>query len=336
MTELLSVEHLTKSFGRRGLLRRNDLVPAVNDVSFTLARGETLGLVGESGAGKSTVGMLALRLVDPDSGHIRFDGTDVNALGSRELRRWRRRAQMVFQDPFGSFDPRMTIGQALLEPLRLHGIGDRASRRTTIDELLTTVGLDGRVLDRYPYEFSGGQLQRLAVARAIVCEPDLVVCDEPVAALDMSIQAQVLNLLHELQERRGFSMLFISHDLSLVRVVAHRTAVMYQGRIVEMGPTADIYENPMHPYTQALLSAIPLPDPSTQRHRPRVDLPLVPPSTVGCAFAPRCPHAMQICRTSRPELESVAGASGVTSCHLFSGSAEATVVESSAATAGRS
>ncbi len=297
----LNVEHLTKSFGRRGLLRRNDLVPAVNDVSFTLVRGETLGLVGESGAGKSTVGMLTLRLIDPDSGCIRFDGTDVKALGSRELRRWRRRAQMVFQDPFGSFDPRMTIGQALLEPLRLHAIGDRVSRRVTIDELLTTVGLDGRVLDRYPYEFSGGQLQRLAVARAIVCEPDLVVCDEPVAALDMSIQAQVLNLLHELQERRGFSMLFISHDLSLVRVVAHRTAVMYQGRIVEMGPTAEIYANPTHPYTQALLSAIPLPSPSTQRRRPRVDLPLVPPSTVGCAFAPRCPHAMQICRTDRPE-----------------------------------
>lgn len=301
MSDLLVVEGLTRTFRGRGFKGRRIRVNAVDNISFHVARGETLALVGESGSGKSTTGMLVLRLLKPNSGRVAFDGLDLGTLRRAALRRWRRRAQMIFQDPFGSFDPHMTIGQSLTEPLRIHRVGDRAEQQSIVVSLLDRIGLDEQVLDRYPYEFSGGQLQRLAVARAIAPGPDLVVCDEPVAALDMSIQAQVLNLLRDLQRQWGFSMIFISHDLSLVRVVAHRTAVMYQGRIVEVGSTEAIYERPAHPYTQALLSAVPLPRPRTQRTRKRVELPLVAPSLTGCAFVTRCAHALPRCHSERPE-----------------------------------
>jgi ABC-type oligopeptide transport system ATPase subunit len=270
VSDLVTVEGLRKSFaGRKRFRRKAEPIAAVDDVSFAIAPGETLALVGESGAGKSTVGRMAIRLIEPDSGTVTFDGTDVRGLGKAELRRWRRNAQMVFQDPFTSLDPHLVVGQTIEESLLVHGIGNRGERHERMLELLDRVGIRADQADRYPFEFSGGQLQRIAIARALAPEPRFIVCDEPVAALDMSIRAQVLNLLRDLQDERGLSYLFVTHDLSLVRAIAHRTAVMHRGRIVEIGPTRQLFDAPEHPYTRTLLAAVPVPDPRIQRERSR-------------------------------------------------------------------
>jgi oligopeptide/dipeptide ABC transporter ATP-binding protein len=319
VAELLEVTGLEKRYHGRRRRRPGETVQAVKDVSFTLSQGETLAVVGESGAGKSTLGMMLLRLVEPDGGSIRFDGEDLLALGRTQLRRWRRHAQMVFQDPFGSFDPRMTIGASLAEPLVLHADLSAKARAEAVSGLVERVGLDPSALHRFPYEFSGGQLQRMAIARAIATRPKLLVCDEPVAALDVSIRAQVLNLLHQLQREIGTSMVFISHDLSIVRVVADRVMVMYKGSVVELGPTAAVYDNPRHPYTKALLAAVPVPDPRRQRRRSKVIVPLAPSiSAEGCSFSLRCPHAMDVCRLDPPLLAVAPGVE--VACHLYSGS----------------
>ena len=264
---LLEVSGLSKSFVvKRDLLgRARTRFTAVDDVSFTVEAGETLALVGESGAGKSTTGRLVLRLIEPDQGSVHFEGTDVATLSNKALRVARRRMQMIFQDPFSSLDPRMPIGESVAEPLRVHfGMGVR-ERVLKAVALLDRVGMGRHSLDRYPGELSGGQLQRVAIARALTLEPTLIVCDEPVAALDVSVRAQVLNLMRELQEERGLTYLFISHDLALVEVISDRVAVMKRGKIVEIGPSADLYRNPQHEYTQELLSAIPVPLPPSAR-----------------------------------------------------------------------
>ncbi|WP_024796554.1 ABC transporter ATP-binding protein [Tomitella biformata] len=265
MSHLLEVAGLSKSFpAKRNLLGRvTERSLVTNDVSFTVDRGETLGIVGESGAGKSTIGRQILRLIEPDAGEIRFDGQDVRKLRGKELLAFRRRAQMIFQDPFSSLDPHMTIRNAVGEPLAIHFGLSGAERDRRVVEILERVGMRADQLDKYPREFSGGQLQRIAIARALTLDPDFIVCDEPVAALDVSIQAQVLNLLLDLQAERGLSYVFISHDLSLVRFLAHRVMVMYDGEVVETGPTEELFENPQHAYTKSLLSAVP--DPRARR-----------------------------------------------------------------------
>jgi len=307
---LLSVRDLEKHFPvRRGTFgRATEHVKAVDGVSFDLWRGETLGLVGESGCGKSTTGRAILRLLEPTAGEVSFDGMDVRALGREELRAFRRRAQFVFQDPFGSLNPRLSVGAMLEEVLEVHGLGG-PNRRDRAVELLELVGLRPEHIDRYPHEFSGGQRQRLGVARALSVEPDFLVLDEPVSALDVSVQAQVVNLLEDLQGELGLTYLFIAHDLALVEHVSDRVAVMYLGRIVEIADSKKLYKEPRHPYTQALLSAVPRPDPAGREGRSRIvlegDVPsaIEPPS--GCPFHPRCPHPAkdESCRTLRPPLE---------------------------------
>ncbi len=314
MAELLEVVGVRKEFATRrsafGRVQRS--VAAVQDVSFTLAEGRTLAIVGESGAGKSTLGRLVLRLIEPDRGQIRMGGVDVLSLGTEALRRWRRHAQMVFQNPYASLDPRMTIGDSVAEPLAMLARMTAKERRARVAGLLERVGLDGRRSELYPYEFSGGQLQRIAIARALATNPQLIVCDEPVAALDMSVRAQVLNLLLDLQKERQISYLFISHDLSLVRAFSHDVAVMYQGRLVEVGPTAEIFSQLAHPYTRALLGAVPVPNPRVERAR-RGEAEIVVGSRetpigtssvpdCGCPFAPRCPDVMPECRAWEPAL----------------------------------
>ncbi|MGE3327769.1 MAG: ABC transporter ATP-binding protein [Acidimicrobiia bacterium] len=319
MLALLRVEGLEKNFtARRNLLGRVVArVPAVQGVSFDLGAGETLALVGESGAGKSTVGRLVLRLVEPDAGSVQFEDTDVLALPRRELRRWRRRAQMIFQDPFTSLNPRMLVGEAVAEGLVLHESGlSYDERRLSCEQVFEKVGLRSDMLERYPFEFSGGQLQRVVIARALITNPSLIVCDEPVSALDVSVRAQVVNLLRDLQSELGLAYLFIGHDLSLIRVIAHRVAVMYQGRIVESAPTDTLFRRPQHPYTVALLDAVPIHDP---RHR-RVGAQLqsgsgAPMPSPGCAFAPKCPHVFDRCWHETPELVHVGGGTTV-ACHL--------------------
>ena len=318
MTGLLQVADLTKHFeSRAGWFAAPKKVYALNGVSFDVATGETLALVGESGSGKTTAGRTVLRLLDADQGSVRFDGADVLGADRRALKLLRRRMQIVFQDPYGSLDPRMTVGASVAEGIEIHRLLPKKQIGPRVAGLLTEVGLDPTAADKYPHEFSGGQRQRIGIARALAVDPAFIVLDEPVSALDVSVQAQVLNLLLDLQESRGLSYLFIAHDLSVVRQVAHRIAVMYYGRIVEQGPRDEVLERPHHPYTRALISAIPVPDPTTQRTR--IVLPGDPPSPTvmppGCPFASRCFHPAkdERCTTSRPELRSI-GASLV-ACH---------------------
>ena len=307
---LVAVEDLAVHFPVGGRRDRR-VVRAVDGVSFTVARGETLGLVGESGCGKSTTGLALLRLVEPTAGRVHFDGTDVRALSRRDLRAWRRRAAMIFQDPDASLDPRLPVGEIVGEALDIHDLHQgKQARRARIGELLELVGLAPEVADRYPHEFSGGQRQRVGIARALAGEPDFLVCDEPIAALDVSIQAQVMNLLAELQRELGLAYLFIAHDLAAVQHVSDRIAVMYLGRIVELADRAALYRSPQHPYTRALLSAIPVPDPVRERQRERVPLvgdvpsPMHPPS--GCRFRTRCPEVFEACGRLDPALQAVA------------------------------
>ena len=265
---LLEVTHLVKEFGRsRSLLRKGHIVRAVDDVSFSIDESETFGLVGESGSGKTTTGRCILRLIEPTSGTVRFRGEDVLGFSSARMRQARRDMQIVFQDPYSSLNPRMRVGAIVEEPLVIHRIGSKTERRTRVEELFTLVGLDPGQLSRYPHQFSGGQRQRIGLARALALNPSLVIADEPVSALDVSVQAQVVNLLMDLQQRLKLTYLFIAHDLRLVRHICSRVAVMYLGKIVEMGPTERLFEAPAHPYTRALLSAIPVPDPKATRQR---------------------------------------------------------------------
>ena len=292
---LLRVQALRKTFSKGSVV-------AVDDVSFTIERGQTLGLVGESGCGKTTAGRCILRLIEPDAGEVVFDGQDLLKLPKAALRKVRRRVQVVFQDPYGSLDPRMTVAGIVEEPLRVHAVGSRAERRQAAELLLDSVGLPTTHMDRYPHQLSGGQRQRVSIARAIALNPDLVVCDEPVSALDVSIQAQIVNLLKDLQESEGLSYLFISHDLSVVGHVSDHVAVMYLGRLVEMGPRAAVFENPAHPYTRALLAASPVMDPK-QRGKKLVlagDVPDPAQPPPGCPFHPRCPAVEAKCRHTRP------------------------------------
>jgi oligopeptide/dipeptide ABC transporter ATP-binding protein len=307
-TPLLEVSELRVTFpGTGGLLRpRTGTIRAVDGVSFTIPRGESLGLVGESGCGKTSLARAVLRLIEPAGGSVRFDGVDLLALPPRELRSMRRRMQLVFQDPWTSLNPRMTIGAAIREGLTIHRLAEGAAADQRVTMLLDEVGLSAAAAQRYPHEFSGGQRQRAGIARALAVEPELIVCDEPVSALDVSVQAQVLNLLADLQARRGLSYLFISHDLAVVRHIAPRVAVMYLGKFVEEGPAGRIFSNPAHPYTQALLSAVPVPDPASRRLR--IVLAGDPPSPAnvpsGCPFHPRCPHPDkdERCRHEPPPL----------------------------------
>jgi len=307
---LLEVKDLVKHYAvRGGVLRRQiGTVHAVDGVSFSLGVGETLGLVGESGCGKSTVARTVLRLVEPTSGQIRLDGTDIAPLSKSELRPVRRSMQIVFQDPFASLNPRMTAGDIVGEPLSVHGLASGEEKQARVAELFRQVGLRPDQMKNFPHQFSGGQRQRICIARALALGPSLIVCDEPVSALDVSIQAQVINLLIDLQREHGFSYLFIAHDLAVVAHISHRVAVMYLGRIVEIADKSELFANPRHPYTQALLASVPVADPKMKRLKPMVDgdvpSPINPPS--GCAFHTRCRYAMDRCKTERPVLAQAA------------------------------
>jgi oligopeptide transport system ATP-binding protein len=319
---LLRVERLVKHFPvKSGFLGRSrGAAKAVDDVSFTVAPGEILALVGESGCGKSTTGRLILRLIEANSGAVYFQEKNIFALGGKEMRGLRRAMQIVFQDPYASLNPRMTVGEMLAEPLALNGLASGTERMARVEALLGLVGLAPYHIRRYPHEFSGGQRQRIGIARALAVKPSLIVCDEPVSALDASIQAQVVNLLQNLQRRFRLSYVFIAHDLAVVKHIADRVAVMYLGKIVELAEKRSLFARPRHPYTQALLAAVPLPEPTLKRHRVilqgDVPSPLNPPS--GCRFHMRCPHARERCRTEEPVLEEDrAGEAHLTACHFW-------------------
>jgi peptide/nickel transport system ATP-binding protein/oligopeptide transport system ATP-binding protein len=302
--DLVQVEHLVKFFPvRAGLLQRIvNWVKAVDDVSFTVRQGETLGLVGESGCGKTTVGRSMLRLIEPSSGSVRFEGKDVLALRGEELKRVRRDMQIIFQDPYASLDPRLPIGDSVMEGLNIHSVGTPAERFELMLDTLKKVGLEDYHSRRYPHEFSGGQRQRIGIARALALRPKFIVCDEPVSALDVSIQSQVLNILKDLQKEFGLTYLFVAHNLSVVEHISDRVAVMYLGKIVEVTTREELYRKPLHPYTQALMSAIPVPNPRLKRQRVilkgDVPSPLNPPK--GCRFHPRCPIAQAVCAVDEP------------------------------------
>ena len=308
---LIKVSNLKKHFPiRRGVFRRQvGAVQAVDGISFNIYKGETLGLVGEGGCGKSTAGRTILQLLTPTDGKVYFGDEDLTSLNRSDLRRKRRHMQMIFQDPYASLNPRMQVGSIIGEPLQIHGLGNAASRKERVQELLSLVGLNPYFVKRYPHEFSGGQRQRIGIARALATNPSFIVADEPISALDVSIQAQVVNLLDDLKSELGLTYLFIAHDLSMVRYISDRVAVMYLGRIVEMGIRDEVYDHPLHPYTQALLSAIPIPDPDKEATRKRIILegdvpsPANPPS--GCRFHPRCSYATDICRQEDPEFRNL-------------------------------
>lgn len=319
---LLRVENLVKHFPiMRGVIFQKQVgaVHAVDDISFDIYSGETLGLVGESGCGKSTTGRLILQLHRPTSGHVYFKGVDLVRLKGAELRKIRRDMQMIFQDPYASLNPRMTVGEIVGEAFSIHNICDGKEAQERVNELLRKVGLDPAYSNRFPHEFSGGQRQRIGVARALAVNPDLVVCDEPISALDVSIQAQVVNLLEDLQQELNLTYLFIAHDLSMVRHISQRVAVMYLGGIVELTSRDELYHHPVHPYTQALLSAVPIPDAVAERQRQRIILrgevpsPVNPPA--GCRFHTRCPHTQAVCKEIRPEFREV-GPEHYAACHL--------------------
>jgi oligopeptide transport system ATP-binding protein len=318
---LLVANEVKKYFPiKQGIVFQREVarVHAVDGVSFEVLEGETLGLVGESGCGKSTLGRCLLRLYDITDGTVTFAGTDVTKLSRRQLRPLRRQMQMVFQDPYASLNPRKRVGQIVGDPLKIHKMGNRGSIKSQVQELLSLVGLNPEHYNRYPHEFSGGQRQRIGVARALALHPRLIIADEPVSALDVSIQAQVVNLLDDLQDELQLTYLFIAHDLSVVRHVSDRIAVMYLGKIVEVSPAQDLYSRPVHPYTEALLSAVPIPDPDASARRERIVLegdvpsPVAPPS--GCRFHPRCRYATEICSAEEPPLVAY-GAGHVAACH---------------------
>ena len=317
---LLQVRELHKHFPvSRGWLRKRAVLKAVAGVNLDIAAGETLGLVGESGCGKSTLGRAILQLQKPTSGEVRLAGRSLGKLSGAALKNARRKMQIIFQDPFASLSPRRTVAQIVREPLDVHRIGTPAERRERVEHLLQTVGMRSNSLDRYPHEFSGGQRQRIGIARALALEPDFIVADEPVSALDVSVQSQVLNLLAKLQDEHGIAFLFISHDLAVIQHVSDRIAVMYLGRIVEQAPAMDLYRTPRHPYTRALLSAIPVPDPRKKGMRimleGEVPSPLDPPS--GCAFRNRCPLAAPICAQEKPQLKANGNDKGhLVACHF--------------------
>jgi oligopeptide transport system ATP-binding protein len=319
---LLRAEHLTKYFPiKHGVLLQREVarVHAVDDVSFELRAGETLGLVGESGCGKSTLARCISRIYEITGGTLLFEGRDITRYSRRQLRPVRRDLQMVFQDPYASLNPRKRVGAIIADPLRIHHAGDREQVRKRVLELLEVVGLSAEHVNRYPHEFSGGQRQRIGVARALALKPKLVIADEPVSALDVSIRAQVINLLDDLQDDLGLTYIFIAHDLGVVRHVSDRIAVMYLGKIVEISPAEELYEHPVHPYTEALLSAVPVPDPDLSAERQQIVLegdvpsPISPPS--GCRFHPRCRYATDICKTEEPRLTLRGSADHLAACH---------------------
>jgi len=321
---LVRVKNLKKYFPiTRGIIiqRQVGAIKAVDGISFDIHRGETLGLVGESGCGKSTTGRTVLQLYRPTSGDVYFEDEDLVEMKGERLRRQRRKMQMIFQDPYASLNPRMTVGSIIGEPLEVHKVASGRARRERVQELLQVVGLNPYFVNRYPHEFSGGQRQRIGVARALALNPSFIVCDEPISALDVSIQAQVVNLLEDLQEQLGLTYLFIAHDLSMVRHISDRVAVMYLGKIVELTDRDTLYANPQHPYTEALLSAVPIPDPVVEEKRRRIilegDVPSPANPPAGCNFSTRCPKVMQVCHEVEPEFIQIASRHWC-ACHLVS------------------
>ncbi|WNS44403.1 dipeptide ABC transporter ATP-binding protein [Paenibacillus sp. MMS20-IR301] len=320
MSTILEVRNLKKHYPvRKGFFSKQvGSVKAVDGITLSVQQGETLAVVGESGCGKSTTGRAILRLIEPTDGEIIFGGTDVRKLNTEQLRRFRTDMQMVFQDPYASLDPRWSVQRILEEPLRTHGSASGSELTSRVEQLMEVVGLSPYQAHRFPHEFSGGQRQRIGIARALALNPKFIVCDEPVSALDVSIQAQVLNLMQDLQEQYGLTYMFISHDLSVVKFISDRVAVMYLGRIVELAPTASLFAKPLHPYTQALMSAVPVPDPGQKKSRivltGDVPNPETPPS--GCAFHPRCPYAMDRCKAEAPVLKELESGHQA-ACHLY-------------------
>ncbi|MBA3274800.1 MAG: dipeptide ABC transporter ATP-binding protein [Chloroflexia bacterium] len=333
---LLDVQNLKMHFPlTQGIIfqRKVGAVQAVDGVSFSVKRGETLGLVGESGCGKSTTGRAILQLYKPTDGNVIFNGSDLTTLDGTQMRKMRRHLQMIFQDPYASLNPRMTVGNIVSEPMQIHKLVAKNERTQRVQELLQTVGLNPYFANRYPHEFSGGQRQRIGIARALAANPDFIVCDEPVSALDVSIQAQIVNLLEDLQEQFGLTYLFIAHDLSVVRHISDRVPVMYLGKIVEVADRNELYDTPLHPYTKALLSAVPIPDPVIERQRERIILtgdvpsPINPPS--GCRFHTRCPYVMDVCKKVDP-IFAEQGSGHFVACHLYPGSGADTAEQAAA------
>ena len=318
---ILEVRNLCKYFDiTRGAFSSKQVLKAVDNVSFDVKKGETFGLVGESGCGKTTLGRTIVHLYKPTSGTIKFRGEDITAAKSeKEFMKYRRHLQMIFQDPYASLDPRMTVGEIIAEPMKIHKLYSPAEQKERVAQLLKTVGLNPDHVSRFPHEFSGGQRQRIGIARALAIEPEFIVCDEPISALDVSIQSQVINLLHDLQEKLGLTYLFIAHDLNIVKYISDRIAVMYLGNVVELASSDELYKNTLHPYSQALLSAVPIPDPSAEAQKHRIiisgDVPSPINTPKGCNFAGRCPKACDQCKESKPPLQEITPGHYV-ACHL--------------------